>query len=246
MGNVTLTPSSQLTLREESALTVKSIDKIKNIDPVAIHLKEVNHIDPLSIDALHVSEVKNIEPLQIAKFNVTSLPMMNVSLQKLPPADIHVKSVPPLSIGTYQNFCLPSTYTLHARILGIELMRVHLHGQTSIIPKERARREQSRSDNQSFPTVAAGGNPAIPSHCDESRSYTGSVGMGSSASGYGAMTSPVSGMTMGHASVRSAPPPAATRGPVGHLSFGAPRSAFSIPDSSSTSPMASNRVANGA
>ena len=51
-------------------------------------------------------------------------------------------------------------------MLGIELIRLHLNGKTSIVPKERARREQARSDNKSFPTPSAAGNPAIPSHCE--------------------------------------------------------------------------------
>jgi hypothetical protein len=176
MGDVKLTPDpkillksdSQLTLKDGSMLQIKSIDKVKDIDPVAVHLKEVNHIDPISIDSLHVSEVKNIDPIEITRFNVTNLPMVNVSLQKLPAVDFNVKSLPPVSVGTHQNFCIPSDYTLRARVLGIELVRLHLNGKTSIIPKERARREQARSDNRSFPETSVAGNPAIPSHCESS------------------------------------------------------------------------------
>jgi len=178
MGSVTLTDSSKVTikdgstlrLREDSALTIKGIDKVKNIDPVAVHLKEVNHIDPLSIESLHISEVKNIEPIEVSKFNITNLPMVNVSLQKLPAVDFNVKTLPPVSVGTYQNFRILSNYILRARLLGIELVRLNLNGQTSIIPKDRARREQSRSDNRSFPVTSAAGNPAIPSHCESGNS----------------------------------------------------------------------------
>ena len=57
MGSVTITDDSILKLHKDSivklhtdsALTIKSIDRVKHIDPVAVHLKEVNHIDPISI-----------------------------------------------------------------------------------------------------------------------------------------------------------------------------------------------------
>ena len=175
MGNIaieaksklSLNPDSKLTLNPDSKLTLNKDSKLR-LYPLATHIKEVNHIDPLSIESMHVSEVKNIEPLQIAKFNVTNLPMVNISLQKLPAVDFNVKSLPPVSVGTHQNFCAPSDYTLRARVLGVELVRLHLNGKTSIIPKERARREQARSDNRSFPETSVAGNPAIPSHCESS------------------------------------------------------------------------------
>ena len=169
MGNVSITANSHsfITLTKPSSLTLDKDSKLR-LYPLATQIKEVNHIDPLSIESMHVSEVKNIEPLQIAKFNVTNLPMVNVSLQKLPTVDFNVKTLPPISVGTHQNFCVPSDYTLRARVLGVELVRLHLNGKTSIIPKERARREQARSDNRSFPETSVAGNPAIPSHCESS------------------------------------------------------------------------------
>jgi len=171
MGNIaieaksklSLNPDSRLTLNPDSRLTINKDSKLR-LYPLATHIKEVNHIDPLTIESMRLSEVKNIEPLEIAKFNVTNLPMVNVSLQKLPAVDFNVKTLPPISVGTHQNFCIPSNYTLRAQVLGIELIRLHLNGKTSIVPKERARREQARSDNKSFPTPSVAGNPAIPSH----------------------------------------------------------------------------------
>lgn len=228
MGNVTLTKSSNL--------------NIEKVEPVAVHLKEVNHIDPLSIDALHVNEVKNIDPLEIARLNVTRLPMVNVSLQKVPGVDINVKSLPPLSVGVHQNFCLPSSYTLRARILGIEVARFHLNGQTHIIPQDRARREHSRADNRSFPTTAAVGNPAIPSHCDTGASHSSHVGAQMAPNRYSQAATP---MATPQASVRSTPPTGSMTGPSVGLSFGAPRNGFSIPEPSMASPMATNRVASG-
>jgi len=273
MGNVTLTDGSKvtirdgstLTLKEDSALTIKSIDKVSQIDPVAVHLKEINHIDPLSIDALHIDEVKNIDPLQIDKFNVTNLPMVNVSLQKLPQVDINLKTLPPVSVGLHQNLCIPSSYTLRARLLGIELVRLHLNGHTTILPKERARREQKRSDNKSFPVMSAAGNPAIPSHCDDacSNGYHGRVNAmpaqrhsGPAISSFHAehhirrqqatpsqpgnpidVTSSVfSTPTNSHASSSSQP---------GTLSFGAPQAAFQIPDQPAQDTLSEHRVMSG-
>lgn len=256
MGNVTITDDSvlrlkdgsKLTLKDDSALTIKSIDKVKNIEPIAIHLKEVNHIGPLSIDSLHVSEVKNIEPLQIAKFNVTNLPMVNVSLQKLPEVGINVKTLPPISVGTYQDFCIPSNYTLHARLLGIEVVRLHLNGQTSIVPKERAHREQARADNKSYPAPSMAGNPAIPSHCSENRqsSYHPQP---KHAAGYYQQPPKY---TAPQRSVNTGAPPVSvyTAGSTvgtltSSLSFGVPRAAFQIPDQPATDNFSENRVMSG-
>lgn len=244
MGNVTLTSDSQLTLKNGSVLEIQGIDRIQNIDPVAVHLKEVNHIDPLSIDSLHVSEVKNIDPIEISKFNVTNLPMVNVSLQKLPAVDFNVKSLPPVSVGTHQNFCIPSDYTLRARVLGIELLRLHLNGKTSVIPKERARREQTRSDHKSYPETAMAGNPAIPSHCEFSSdgSCQPRVGKGPQQSHLQRPTITATPGHIGNVNVT----PAASVGPAtstgntsntsagtfgnAGLSFGAPRAAFQFPE----------------
>lgn len=176
MGDVTLTEGSQLTLTDQSKLTLTDkskltltedselkVTQVQNISPVAVHIKEANHIDPISIDELHVSEVRNIEPICVERFNVTNLPMVNISLRQLPPVEMNIRRLPPFSIGSYQNFNVPSNYTVRARFLGIEFLRIHLNGQTMIMPKERFRREQGRTKNRSFPVTAIAGNPAIPS-----------------------------------------------------------------------------------
>lgn len=242
-----LRSDSKLTLNADSALTIKSIDKVKNIEPVAVHLKEVNHIDPLSIEALHVSEVKNIEPLQIAKFNVTSLPMVNVSLQKLPEIGINIKTLPPISVGTHQDFCIPSSYTLHARLLGIEVARLQLNGQTSIVPKDRARREQARADNKSYPAPSTAGNPAIPSYCSEDMQSSCCPQPKHAAALYRQpvkYAAPHSGIdTRVPASVFTA---SSTADPyTASLSFGIPRAAFQIPDQPATDNFSENRVMSG-
>jgi|GEM_PF-6862360 len=273
MGEVTLTDDSiitiedgsKLTLKDDSALTIKSIDNVNNIDPVAVHLKEINLIDPLSIDSLHISEVKNIEPLQIDKFNVTNLPMVNVSLQKLPPVDINLKTLPPVSVGLHQNLCIPSNYTLRARLLGVELVRLHLSGTSTIVPKERARREQVRSDNKSFPVTSAAGNPAIPSHCDDacSDNYHGSVNTMSATRHSGPATNkpkkqphfqrrqPAMSQPENHIDNRGGVFAAQSKncGMPDHLhdslSFGAPQAAFQIPEHSTDETLSEHRVMSG-
>ena len=141
-------------------LTIAAVEKVA---PVAVHLKEVNHIDPLSIDSLRVSEVRDIDPLRIQELNVTRLPTVNLSVRQLPQIDFNVRRMPPLSVGLSQDMCLPSNYTLRARLLGFEVLRLHIDGDTKLIPVERARREQSHTHNRSYPEVVAAGNPAIPS-----------------------------------------------------------------------------------
>ena len=170
MGDIKITATSELGLKgvagaEHVHINIDplSIQEVQNIAPLATHIKEVNHIDPISIEALHVSQVKNIEPIVIEKFNVTDLPMVNMTLRQIPALDMNVRRLPPVSIGTHQNFHVPSSYTVRARFLGIEFLRIYLDGHTAVLPKERYRREQSRTQNESFPIVAAGGNPAIPS-----------------------------------------------------------------------------------
>ncbi len=242
-----LREDSKLTLKDDSVLTIKSIDKVKNIEPVAVHLKEVNHIDPLSIEALHVSEIKNIEPLQIAKFNVTNLPMVNVSLQKLPEVGINIKTLPPISVGTHQDFCIPSSYTLHARLLGIEVARLQLNGQTSIVPRDRARREQARADNKSYPAPSAAGNPAIPSRCSENK-QSSCCPQPKLAAGYYRQppeyTAPHPGVGKGMSASNFTA--GSTAGPsTASLSFGIPRAAFQIPDQPASDNFSENRVMSG-
>lgn len=165
--DIKIVPESQLQISSVSSIAPINIDRVQHIAPVAAHIKEVNHIDPISIDALYVSQVRNIEPIAIERFNVTNLPMVNMSLRQLPPVDLNVRRVPPVSIGTHQDFSIPSNYTVRARFLGIEFLRIHLDGHTTILPKERYRREQAQTHNRSFPEPATAGNPAIPSVCRE-------------------------------------------------------------------------------
>ena len=154
---------------DHNTVKVESIGSVENIHPVAAHIKEVNHIDPFSIEALHISDVKNIEPINIDRFSVTNLPTVNLSVRPLPAVDMNVRRLPPVSIGTHQDFHIPSNYTVRARFFGIEFFRVHLNGDTMIFPKERYRREQARTPNRSFPLTATAGNPAIPSvHLEKS------------------------------------------------------------------------------
>ncbi len=154
------------------AIDPLTIERVRNIAPVAAHIKEVNHIDPISIDALHVTEVRNIEPINVERFNVTNLPTLNMSVRQLPPVEMNVGRLPPVSIGTHQHFEIPSNYLVRARLFGIEFFRLHLCGQTTVLPHERYRREQSRTPSQSFPTVATAGNPAIPSIHQEKSAVT--------------------------------------------------------------------------
>jgi hypothetical protein len=86
-----------------------------------------------------------------------------MALRQLPPVELNVGRLPAVSIGTHQVFDIPSYYTIRARILGLEVLRVQLAGSTRIAPVDRFRREQERASNRSFPTVAVAGNPAIPS-----------------------------------------------------------------------------------
>ena len=139
------------------------ISKIQHIAPAAVHIKELNHIDPISIDSLRVSEIRNLDPICIEKFNVTNLPTVNLSLRQLPAVDLNLRRLPPVSIGLHQDFCLPSSYTLRARLLGIEFLRLKLEGHTTLSPRDKGRREQRRTTFQSFPDVATAGNPGIPS-----------------------------------------------------------------------------------
>lgn len=152
-----------LRVKEVKGIEPIGIKHVQNIAPAAVHIKEVNHIDPLSIDSLHVSEIKNIEPISINKFNITNLPMLNMSLRQLPAVDMNIRKLPPISVGTHQEFHVPSNYTLKARFLGVEFFRINLDGHTMLVPKERFRREQARAQNRSFPETAVAGNPAIPS-----------------------------------------------------------------------------------
>ncbi|GAB4379513.1 MAG: hypothetical protein Kow0042_29010 [Calditrichia bacterium] len=157
-------------------LRIEEISKVSKIAPIAAHIKEVNLIDPITVEPLKINEVKHIDPIRVEKFNVTNLPMVNLSVRQLPAVDLNIRRLAPVSIGMHQNFQIPSNYTVRAQVLGIELFRVHLNGQTCVIPRERFRREQGRSANRSFPEPTVAGNPAIPSIKKEKTvHYTGCI-----------------------------------------------------------------------
>jgi hypothetical protein len=137
--------------------------RISEIAPAAIHIKEVNKIDPLIIDSLHVSEVKNIDPINIEHFNVTHLPTVNLSVRQIPAVDMNIRRLPPVSVGFHQDIHVPSNYTVRARLFGIEFFRMNMSGHTMLVPKDKVRRELSKTHEKSFPETAVAGNPAIPS-----------------------------------------------------------------------------------
>jgi hypothetical protein len=156
-------------------VTIKSIDQVTNIDPLriakiapaAVHVKELNHIDPISIDSLRVDEMRNIDPFRIERFDVTTLPTVNLSIGDAPSLDLNIRRIPPLAIGLGQNLVLPSEYQVRARLLGLEILRVHITGRTMLRPCDEPRRETSKSHERSQREVAAVGNPAIPVVCTE-------------------------------------------------------------------------------
>jgi hypothetical protein len=189
MGDITITSDSSLTIEEGSHIELDNgstvqvtgtpaapfyIQQLQNIAPIAAHIKELNNIEPLSVESLFVTQVRNVEPLRIDKFNVTNLPLVNLALRQVPPVELNVRRLPAVSIGTHQVFEMPSQYTVRARFLGFEILRIQLCGKTRIAATETFRREQERTGNRSFPVVATAGNPAIPSTLKEvGGSYTG-------------------------------------------------------------------------
>jgi hypothetical protein len=158
-------------------IVIKEIDAVKNIEPLqiakiapaAIHVKELNQIDPITVDSLRVDEVRNLEPVKINQFDVTTLPTVNLSLGEVPALDLNLRRIPPLAVGVHQHFVLPSEYLIRARFLGLEVLRLHVSGQTTIHPHENARREVSATHERSYREVAAVGNPCIPVECREER-----------------------------------------------------------------------------
>jgi len=182
--------------------TIKRVERIEKIAPTAVHIKELNQIDPLTVESLRVDSVRNLEPLNVDRLNVTHMPMMNLSLSRMPALDVNLRRLPALSIGLNQEFELPSNYTIHTRLLGFEIMRFDVHGASRLVPRQRARREQSHSHERSYPDVAAVGNPAIPNRCRETCAET----------------------------VTTAPPACAPspRPPCGGLSASPPRFSFSL------------------
>jgi hypothetical protein len=108
-----------------------------------------------------------MEPLNVDRLNVTHVPMVNLTMARMPDMELNIRRMPPLALGLHQDFEIPSQYTIHTRLLGFEILRFEVHGSSRLVPRERARREQSHSHERSFPEVVAVGNPAIPSHCRE-------------------------------------------------------------------------------
>lgn len=163
---ITLEP---ITINPLSITQVKDveIDRVQKIAPIAAHIKEINNIDPVSIDAFNVTEIRNIDPLRVEELNITKLPNVNISLRQWPPMEMNIRRLPPVSVGLSQDFRIPSNYQVRMHLLGFELMRVALSGQSFLLPQERYRREQERSHDRSFPETAAAGNPAIPTICRE-------------------------------------------------------------------------------
>jgi hypothetical protein len=143
---------------------ITSVDKIA---PVAVHIKELNQVEPLLIESLRIDRVREIDPLSVDRLNVTRLPVVNLSVNQVPEVTIGVSRLPPVAIAMQQCFDMPSDYTARARLLGFEVLRIHLSGTTRVIPRDRARREQAHTPDRSFPLVAAAGNPAIPSKLEE-------------------------------------------------------------------------------
>lgn len=136
--------------------------RIGQIAPAAVHIKELNHIDPISVESLRIDAIRNIEPVRIERFDVTRLPTVNLSMSRFPSLDLDIRRMPPLAVAVQQDFCLPSEYTVNARLLGVEVLRLEIQGRTMISPIDRFRRERSRTHERSFPDVAAAGNPGIP------------------------------------------------------------------------------------
>jgi hypothetical protein len=153
------------------------IEHVRHISPIAAHIKEINNIDPVSVDAFNVTEIRNIDPIRVQEFNVTNLPNVNISLRQLPAVEMNVRRLPPVSVGFHQNFQIPSNYVVRMQVLGFEFLRIGLSGQSQLLPRDKYRREQERTHERSFPQTAVAGNPAIPSHCQETR-VTESYGCG--------------------------------------------------------------------
>lgn len=162
MGDVKVKEVKNIDALRVSQLTGVEPLRIGQIAPAAVHIKEVNHIDPISVESLRIDEVQNIEPLRIERLDVTGVPPLNLSVRQVPAVDLNVRRVPPVSLGLHQDFVLPSNYTVHAKVLGVELVRLQIHGRTNLKPRDRVRRESAQTHERSFPDVASVGNPAIP------------------------------------------------------------------------------------
>lgn len=232
-------------------VTIASIEQIEKIAPAAVHIKELNHVDPLSIESLRIDQLRNLDPLEVARFDVTHLPTVNVTLGRMPGLDLNVRRVPPVAIAVQQEFCLPSRYTIFTKFLGMQVLRFEIAGQTMVRPKDKARREQSHNHERTYPDVAPVGNPAIPVTATETSAET--------------VTRPVPARPPGlldrlksaalrvsapgplHRAPASAPPPPRPQGPAAHghapqgLSVGGPRFQYSLP----TGPAMTSSVGSG-
>jgi hypothetical protein len=162
-----ISPVTIAAIQSIAPIEISSIDKIEKIAPVAVHIKELNQVEPLLIESLRIDRVREIDPLSVDRLNVTRLPVVNLSVNQVPEVSISVSQLPPVAIAVQQCFDMPSDYTARARLLGFEVLRIHLSGTTRVIPRDRARREQAHTPDRSFPLVAAAGNPAIPSKLEE-------------------------------------------------------------------------------
>jgi hypothetical protein len=210
----------------DSANNEIGIDEVKNIEPLriakiapaAVHVKELNHVDPLTIESLRIDEVTHIDPVKVDRFDVTSLPTVNLTLGEAPELDLNLRQIPPFAIGLHQDFVLPSEYFIRARLLGFEFLRVQVTGRTVMRARDQVRREVSSSHERSYREVAAVGNPAIPVTCRED--YAEAVVQGRPASPAPPrrhrqrrqMSSGASGMRVGgppHAFALAGPRPAA-------------------------------------
>jgi hypothetical protein len=152
----------QLRISQFTGVEPLRIAEVSHIAPAAIHVKELNHIDPISIESLRVDEVRNIDPVRVERFDVTHLPTVDISMSRMPTLAVNVRRVPPVAIAVRQRFVLPSQYTMHATMFGIEILRLKLHGRTVVEPCDTVPRERTRTHSRSFPDVAAVGNPGIP------------------------------------------------------------------------------------
>jgi hypothetical protein len=156
-----LLPVAPLTV---NPLTIADVQKVA---PLGVHIKELNQIAPLLVESLRVDHIRHVDPLRIERLDITQLPSVNLTMSQLPTLDLNVRRVPPVAIALQQQLDMTSHYTMHTRVFGLEVMRMEIQGKTKIVPRDCARREQSRSHERSFPEVAAAGNPAIPTHVIE-------------------------------------------------------------------------------
>ena len=166
MGKVNVTKIPDLKITQATGIEPLRIGQVA---PVAVHIKELNHIDPLSVESLRVDHVRGVDPLRIEQLDVTHLPTVDVSLSRMPSLDLNMRRMPPIALGLQQSFCMPSRYVVHAQFLGVEVLRLLMHGQSVISPHDRVPRERARTHERSFPEVAAAGNPGIPVECRETR-----------------------------------------------------------------------------